>query len=111
VKLRINKPALADLKAILATSLERWGHAAMVRYERLLVAAIEELATSRSRLPSARQLGRGVRRFHVRQVRERHGVAAPVHVIYFRVTASSVSILRILHERMDAAAQLAPRRR
>lgn len=108
-RFRLSGPARADLAGILATSLERWGEDGRARYAALLAAAMRSIAAA-PEAPATRdraELVPGVRSFHVRQVRGAHGVKTPVHVLYFRVTSSSViEIVRVLHERMEPSLHL-----
>ena len=113
-RLRLAGPARADLREILKVSRERWGEPGRARYAALVSAALAEIASnplgaSTRNRPEAHA---GARSFHLRHVRGEHGVKAPVHVVYYRADEEVVSILRILHERMDVAGHLsAPRRR
>lgn len=103
-KLRLSGPARADLTHILATSLERWGAGGQARYAALIAAALETIAadpagsTTRDRAA----LLPGVRSFHLRHASGDHGVAKPVHLVYYRVgQAGAIEIARVLHERME----------
>jgi toxin ParE1/3/4 len=101
--LRISKPAGDDLETILATSLERWGEQGRDRYAALLTAALKALARA-PLAPTTRErpeLAPDVRSFHIRHLRGRKGVHAPVHVIYYVATDSGIDVLRVLHERME----------
>jgi toxin ParE1/3/4 len=107
-RLRLSAPAKADLRSILAKSLERWGADGRSRYAALLATALRSL-TARPAGPTTRtrdELLRGVRSFHVRHVRARHGVRQPVQVIYYRTSPGLIEIVRVLHERMDPSRHL-----
>src|SRR5262249_25021454 len=97
---RISGPARRDLEHILTTSHARWGEAGRARYDALLTAALRTLArvsqaaTTRDR----RELAPDPRSFHIRHVRKPHGVQAPVHVIFYRATETTIEIVRVLHE-------------
>jgi toxin ParE1/3/4 len=108
VNVRISAGAKADFRAILATSLERWGEDGRVRYRSLLIAAMNELGADPERLMSkdCSELLPELRSFHVRHVGRDHGVKMPVHVIYYRRARSSIVIVRVLHERMEPAVHL-----
>jgi len=114
-RFRISGPARTDLATILATSLERWGAEGHARYAALLVAAMKLIArdpegpTTRDRP----ELSLGIRSFHLKSARRGQGVDAPVHVVFYRRSASVVEIVRVLHERMEPSHHLAtiPRRR
>jgi toxin ParE1/3/4 len=103
-RLRISRAAQADLTSILKTSFEHWGEAGRARYAALLTAAMQRTAADPDG-PTTKErtdLAPGVRSFHIRHARRGHGVAAPVHVLYYRVAdASTLEIIRVLHERMD----------
>jgi toxin ParE1/3/4 len=103
-QLRISRAAQADLVSILTTSLERWGERGRARYAALLAAAMRKAAAD-PQGPTTRErtdLGTSIRSFHIRHARREHGVGAPVHVLYYRVTdESSIEIIRVLHERME----------
>jgi toxin ParE1/3/4 len=107
-RFRVSGPARADLAKILATSLERWGEASRTRYAALLAAAMRTIAAAPDG-PLTRDraaLSRGLRSFHVRHARNRHGVSAPVHVIYYRaVRPGLIEVVRALHERMEPSEQ------
>lgn len=112
-RFRISRPARADLAAIFATSLERWGDAARSRYTALSVSAIRAVAAN-PEVPTTRdrsELSTDLRSFHVRNVRDLHGVKAPVHVLYYRRRGSIIEIVRVLHERMEPTTRLGPIKR
>jgi toxin ParE1/3/4 len=106
---RFSRPARADLEHLLEVSLERWGADGQARYRGLLEAALQVIASDPEG-PVTRDrglLGAGLRSLHLRHVRRAHGVHDPVHILYYRWTRSgAVEVVRILHERMDPAAQL-----
>jgi toxin ParE1/3/4 len=106
-RFRLSLPARADLAQILAVSVERWEIAGKRRYAEVLAAGMRKVAadpdgpTTRDRT----ELCRGIRSFHLRNVRIGHveaKVRKPVHVLFYRVVGPGVvEIVRILHERMD----------
>ena len=108
-RFRLSAPAKADLRNILAKSLERWGADGRSRYAALLVAALRSLA-ARPAGPTTRmrdELLPGVRSFHVQHVRGEHRVRQPVHVIYYRtIPPDLIEVVRVLHERMDPSRHL-----
>lgn len=107
---RLSTRSQRDLATILTTSLERWGPERQHRYARLLLATFEAAATD-PRGPSTRPTAiRGVRCLHAKHLPHQE-VKDPVHLVYFRVRASVVEIVRVLHERMDVERQLRPTRR
>ena len=103
-RFRLAPLARTDVVSILATSLERWGVDGRARYAALLDAAMHSVAVSPSG-PTTRDradLRRGTRSFHIRHTRGKHGVAAPVHVLYYRaIRPDLIEIGRVLHERME----------
>ena len=103
-RFRLSAPAKADLRNILAKSLERWGPEGRARYAALLAESLRSLAAHPTG-PTTRtrdELLPGVRSFHVRHVRGEHGVRQRVHVIYYRTIAPDlIEVVRVLHERMD----------
>jgi toxin ParE1/3/4 len=81
--------------SIAAFSLDRWGEVQMVRYVDDLHERFRQLA----RFPEA-----GRRRSDVG--RAYRSVVRGAHVIFYRVTAKEVVIVRILHGRMNALRHL-----
>ena len=107
-RFRLSAPAKADLRNILAKSLERWGADGRSRYAALLAAALRSLAAHPAG-PTTRtrdELLPGVRSFHVRHLRGEHGVRQPVHVIYRTIPPHLIEVVRVLHERMDPSRHL-----
>ena len=99
----------ADLEAILAWSNDRFGANARLRYEALILQAIQDVAADPDR-PGSRtrpELGRGVRTYHLAHSRHRVARSAgrvkePRHFLLYRVRADGrVEIGRILHDSMD----------
>lgn len=115
-RFRISAPARGDLEQILATSLERWGEVGQRRYAALLAASMRAIARDPEGLatrPRA-ELSTGMRSMHLRQGRGARGVKEPVHVIFYRMAADVIEVVRVLHERMEPTLHLAtrkPRRR
>jgi len=107
-KVAVAREARADLTEILWTSFDRWGEEGKARYESLLEAAMQELGANPEHLRSkdCRELAPRIRSVHLRHVGRDHGVRAPVHVIYYRRTRSSIVIVRVLHERMEPSMHL-----
>ncbi|GLS99742.1 plasmid stabilization protein ParE [Sphingobium jiangsuense] len=106
---RLSAAAQADIIEILTRTQERFGEAARLRYEALIVAAIRDIAENPSRpgAPERPELGVDARTWHLRHSREkaRTGtgtVRRPRHFIVFRTHASGmVEIGRILHDAME----------
>jgi toxin ParE1/3/4 len=104
---RLSKSARADLTAILATTLSRWGDEGRARYAKLLSRAMEELAVRPAGpLTRARtELAAGIRSFHVKHTRANPGIKNPPHLLLYQVRKGRpLEIVRVLHERMDLTA-------
>lgn len=92
---RLTPAAVRDLETIWAYTFQRWGVEQANHYIDILTAAFAELAQSPKMAPACEQIRRGYRRRGVER-----------HMIYFRITDYGVSIIRVLHERMDALRHL-----
>lgn len=105
---RLARRAHADVRNLLAWSLATWGADAAARYADTLATAIDMIGAAPNG-PTTRdraELLAGLRCLHLRRARGRHGVRAPVHVIYYRVVGDAVEVVRILHEHMDPGLHL-----
>jgi len=106
---RLSDTAKADIIDILAWTQERFGEAARLRYETLIVAAIRDIAENPSRPGSSGrpELGAGARSWHLRHSRDSVGtsvgvVRQPRHFIIFRIGPTGrPEIARILHDAME----------
>lgn len=104
---RLSEPAKADIVAILQTSAELHGAQARHRYRACLTAALRRVAAEpEGRLTVERaEFAPGLRSFPIRHSRNESretSVAAPVHVLFYRLAAPGlVEVVRVLHERMD----------
>jgi toxin ParE1/3/4 len=87
---RLAPAAERDLEAIWTYSRNQWGAEQANHYTDALTAAFAVLAQSPETAPACDHIRPGYRRRRVER-----------HVIYFRITAYGVAIVRILHERMD----------
>lgn len=92
---RLSPAALRDLEGIWQYTFEKWGADQAHQYTDDLVAAFSQLARSP-------QLGMACD--HFRKGYRRRSVGR--HVIYFRVTEYGIAVIRVLHDRMDAAKRL-----
>ena len=112
-RFRLSRPAQMDVARISVASAERWGVEARHRYTATLAAAMCQVAadpqgrTTRDRS----ELMHGIRSFHLRHARvddPGSRVRRPVHVLYYRVIwPELIEIVRVLHERMEPARQIA----
>lgn len=88
--------ARADLDAIWAYSEEKWGRRRAEAYVRLIAKAFDDLAAGASVARSAEDVRAGYFRLTVGS-----------HVIFFRLPDDgSLTVVRILHQRMDVSRHL-----
>ena len=76
-------------------TVTHWGLPQAMCYTDLIEAACAELAEAPQQAQGCANIRPGYRRRSVEQ-----------HVIYFRPTSYDIAVIRILHQRMDAARQL-----
>ena len=89
---RLTPAAERDLESIWTYTVQRWGVEQASRYTDFLTEAFEELARSPETAPACDNIRPGYRRRSVER-----------HMIYFRMTDYGIAVVRILHDRMDAA--------
>jgi len=107
---RLSATAEADIIALLTWTETRFGDAARHRYQDLLVAGLNDIATDPERLGSLSrpELGVGVRSYHLFYSREKARspagiVRRPRHFLLYRPILSGViGVGRVLHDAMDA---------
>ena len=92
---RLTPAAERDLERIWTDTLMRWGSEQANRYVDILTAAFAELAQSPKTAPACDSIRPAYRRCSVER-----------HMIYFRITTYGISVIRILHDRMDAPRHL-----
>lgn len=92
---RLTPAAGRDLERIWIHTVQQWGVEQANRYTDILTAAFAELAQSPKTAPACDKIRPGYRRCSVER-----------HMIYFRITAYGIAIIRILHDRMDAPRHL-----
>ena len=92
---RLTPAAERDLESIWVYTSQRWSIDQANRYIDMLTATFAELAQSPRTAPACDQIRPGYRRRRVER-----------HMIYFRITAYGVAIVRVLHSRMDASRHL-----
>lgn len=112
---RLSHAAEADVINILAWTEEQFGEPARLRYERLIVSALRDLAGQPDRPGSiARpELGAGVRSWHLRLSRDHAAAGAavvrqPRHFLVYRVEPGLLVVGRFLHDSMELARHLDP---
>ena len=93
----ISPDARADFTAILMYTLAEWGVEQCDRYESTLLRAITALGDFPEMGTRRDKLGPDYRSQPVEH-----------HVLYYRILGDVVEVMRILHERADAARHLRP---
>lgn len=88
---RLTPAAEHDLEIIWTYTVQHWGMNQAERYIDLLTNAFEELSASPMTPPACDHIRPGYRR-----------ISHERHMIYFRVTDYGITVVRILHDRMDA---------
>lgn len=87
---RLTPAAEGDLEGIWRYTTEQWGVKQANHYIDILSATFSDLAQHPKTAPACDHIRLGYRRRSVEQ-----------HMIYFRITAQGISIIRVLHDRMD----------
>lgn len=91
-KYRLTQAAERDLEGIWLYTFQQWDVEQANRYVDTLTTTFSELAEHPKTAPACDHIHSGYRRRTVGQ-----------HMVYFRITAYGVAIIRILHRRMDAS--------
>ena len=94
-KVQFTPEAEADLREILQYTRETWGKAQRDRYAAALNKAFSQLASYPELGPARPEYFPDCRILPLRH-----------HVIYYRIREGGVRVIRVLHERMDAASRL-----
>lgn len=92
---RLSPRAQRDLEGVFDYSVANWGLAQALRYTDRIEAVCVELAEAPEQ---AQDCG------HIRPGYRRRGVGR--HMLYVRTTSYGIGVVRILHQRMDAARHL-----
>lgn len=92
---RLAPRAQRDLDGVFDHTVTEWGLPQAMRYTDLIEAACADLAEAPQRAQGCDHIRPGYRRRAIEQ-----------HVIYFLPTSSGIAVIRILHQRMDAARHL-----
>lgn len=95
VELRLTPAAVRDLEDIWRYTAQRWGIPQAERYIDRLNDCFEALAQAPLSAPACEHIRPGYRRQSVES-----------HVVYYRTGQDMVTVVRILHERMDAPRHL-----
>ena len=111
---RLARSAREDIVNLLAYTKEDFGEAARLRYEKLLITALHDIASDPERSGSiARpELGENIRSYHLRHSRQRAKteqgmVMRPRHLLLYRVAVRNlIGIGRVLHEAMEVERHL-----
>lgn len=93
---RLSPAAQRDLDEVFDYTVAQWGLAQALRYTDQIEAACAELAEAPLLAQDCSHIRPGYRRRGVEQ-----------HVLYFRVMPYGISVVRLLHARMDAVQRLA----
>lgn len=88
---RLTPAAERDLEAIWIYTFQEWDAVQANRYIDSMTTAFAEQAKSPKSAPTCDHVRPGYRRRSVER-----------HVIYFRITAYGIAIIRVLHDRMNA---------
>ncbi|NWE43227.1 type II toxin-antitoxin system RelE/ParE family toxin [Pseudomonas yamanorum] len=92
---RLTPAAERDLEGIWVYTARQWDVDQANRYIDILTTTFSDLAQHPKTAPACDHIRLGYRRRSIEQ-----------HMIYFRITTYGVSIIRILHDRMDAPRKL-----
>ena len=92
---RLSPKAQRDLDGIFDYTVAQWDLPQALRYTDLIEAACSGLAETPLQSQNCATIRPSYRRRNVEQ-----------HVIYFRQTSYGIAVIRILHQRMDAARHL-----
>lgn len=92
MKIVLKPSARRDLRSITLFTGERWGVSQQSSYLEAINQAFATLSANPQTGRVREDVGPGLRTYRVRK-----------HVVYYRVDADTVTIIRILHANMDAA--------
>ncbi len=94
-ELQLTPAALRDLENIWRYTAQQWNEAQAARYLDVLNAGFEALAMAPPVAPACDHVLPGYRRQRIGN-----------HVVYFKLGKDLVTVVRVLHERMDAPRHL-----
>lgn len=92
---RLSPAAESDVEGIWRYTRKQWGIEQAQRYTDTLTAAFQELADAPEAAPACDYIRRGYRRRRIAR-----------HIVYFRRTDYGIEVVRVLHDRMDAARRI-----
>jgi toxin ParE1/3/4 len=95
MRVTYSRRAKADIRGIWNYTVEQWGTGQAEIYLELLEAAAEAIARDPKLGQACDDIPRGYRRYLVGS-----------HVLFYRVTAKAIFVVRILHQRMDVERHL-----
>ena len=105
---RLAASAERDIVDLLAYTEANFGEIARIRYERLLITAIRDIANDPMRVGSVArtELGNNVRSYHLRYSRDRartdHGIVLrPRHLLLYQADVDVIGVGRVLHDVME----------
>lgn len=93
-QLRLSPLAVSDLEDIWRYTIKRWSVEQANRYHRDLMVAMQALAAG----------GKTGRRVDIREGYLKYAVGR--HIVYYRLSSSSLNVIRILHQSMDVDRRL-----
>jgi toxin ParE1/3/4 len=98
---RLTGPAARELNRIIEDSAERFGLDASLRYETLIIRAIEDLVEDPQRI-GARPVGARIH-YHLRHSRNRvadERVRDPRHLLVAKIVGARLVVLAVVHDAM-----------
>ena len=106
---RISNAARVDIVDILRFSQTQFGDQARQRYQALVLAALQALASTPYRIGSQdrEELAPGLRSYHLiysrQKAKQPHGtVKSPRHIVFYRVVNDDlIEVVRLLHDAME----------
>lgn len=104
--IRLTLLAASDVETILNETAAMFGHRQMHAYSDIIDRAMSLIDTDPMR-PGSRDLAdfsSPIRQYHLELATGRRGAAA--HCLYYRIDSDAVSVLRVLHQRMEPATHL-----
>ncbi|WP_027060529.1 type II toxin-antitoxin system RelE/ParE family toxin [Mesorhizobium loti] len=105
---RLAASAEEDIVELLSYTAANFGESARIRYERLLITALRDVASDPIRTGSVAraELGDNIRSYHLRHSRDRartdHGIVQrPRNLLLYRATIEMIGVGRVLHDVME----------